>query len=84
MKVQIVLASELENGKPWSLRAINAPKLEAEAKKLCDEIITTLNVAANLHLDRRVPRVVSRTLSRDRVFKECLKLISEEYYSGTD
>jgi hypothetical protein len=80
MRVQIVPSSELENGKPWSLRAINAPVLEAEAKKLCDEVIATINVAANLNLDRRVARVVSRTLSRDKVFKECLKLISGEYY----
>jgi len=55
-------------------------KIEEEAKKLCDEIIATISVAANLHLDRRVPRVVSRTLSRDRIFKECLTLVSTEYY----
>jgi hypothetical protein len=54
-------------------------KMEEEAKKLCDEVIATINVAANLHLDRRIARVVSRTLSRDRIFKECLNLVSTEH-----
>jgi hypothetical protein len=80
MRVQIVPASQLENGGPWNLRAINRPVIEAEAKKLCDEIMSTISVAANLHLDRRVPRVVGRTLSRDRLLKECVKLITVEYY----
>jgi len=80
MRIQIVPASDLADGKPWSLRAINAPLLEAEANKLCDEVLATLNVAANLNLDRRVSAVVRRTLSRDKVFKACLTLISGEYY----
>lgn len=54
-------------------------KKEEEAKKLCDEVIATISVAVNLHMDRRVSRVVSRTFSRDRIFKECLALLTTEY-----
>lgn len=55
-------------------------KQEEEAKKLCDEVIATISVAVNLHVDRRVARVVSRTLSREKIFKECLNLIATEGY----
>lgn len=55
-------------------------KKEEEASKLCDEVIATISVAVNLHMDRRVPRVVSRTFSRDRILKACMELLTTEYH----
>jgi hypothetical protein len=51
---------------------------KTEAEKLCDEVMATISVAANLNLDRRVAVVVSRTIRREQVLEECVYLLGEE------
>lgn len=50
---------------------------QAEVEKLCEEVIATIKVAANLNLDRRVARVVGRTLNREQIREECVRLLGE-------
>jgi hypothetical protein len=50
---------------------------QAEVEKLCEEVISTIKVAANLNLDRRVARVVGRTLNREQIREECVRLLGE-------
>jgi hypothetical protein len=53
---------------------------KTETEKLCDEVMATISVAANLNLDRRVAIVVSRTIRREQVLEECAYLLGEEAY----
>jgi len=50
---------------------------QEEVQRLCDEVIATISVAANLNLDRRVARVVGRTLNRELILEECTRLLGE-------
>jgi len=50
---------------------------QAEVEKLCAEVIATISVAANLNLDRRVACVVGRTLNREHIREECVRLLGE-------
>lgn len=50
---------------------------QTEVEKLCEEVITTIKVAANLNLDRRVVLIVGRTLNREQIREECVRLLGE-------